>query len=155
MKFFIKDFLSKCEKIRSFLRIWSHSLNKSLMETSFFVQWYLRIILLGNYVMEENLFVYVECSVVRHATSRFSVRKNETKKNKKERKRVTPGWTDISGPVHVSFLSRSCMYYIMLILHNPINPLNVVSRNSFSWASNFTSPTTWCTNDWDGYNLPE
>ena len=43
---------------------------------------YLRIILLINYMMEENLFVYVECSSVKHAASRFSVRKNVTKKNK-------------------------------------------------------------------------
>ena len=46
---------------------------------------YLRIILLINYMMEENLFVYVECSSVKHVASRFSVRKNVTKK-KKERK---------------------------------------------------------------------
>ena len=51
---------------------------------------YLRIILLINYMMEENLFVYVECSSVKHAASRFSVRKNVTKKiEKKERKKVT------------------------------------------------------------------
>ena len=36
MKFSIKDFFSKCDQIRSFLRIWSHLLKKSLMETSFF-----------------------------------------------------------------------------------------------------------------------
>ena len=38
MKFSNKDFSSKCDQIRSFLRIWSHLLKKSLMETSFFVQ---------------------------------------------------------------------------------------------------------------------
>ena len=32
MKFSIKDFFSKCNQIRSFLRIWSHLLKKSLME---------------------------------------------------------------------------------------------------------------------------
>ena len=32
MKFFIKDFFSKCDQILSFLRIWSHLLMKSLME---------------------------------------------------------------------------------------------------------------------------
>ena len=32
MKFFIKDFFSKCDQIRSFLRIWSHLLKKSFME---------------------------------------------------------------------------------------------------------------------------
>ena len=32
IKFSIKDFLSKCAQICSFLRIWSHFLKKSLME---------------------------------------------------------------------------------------------------------------------------
>ena len=37
MKFSIKDFFSKCDQIRSFLRIWSHLLKKSLMENFFFL----------------------------------------------------------------------------------------------------------------------
>ena len=36
MKFFINGFFSKCDQIRSFLRIWSHLLNKSLMENFIF-----------------------------------------------------------------------------------------------------------------------
>ena len=36
MKFSIKDFSSKCVQIRSFLRIWSHLLEKSLMENFIF-----------------------------------------------------------------------------------------------------------------------
>ena len=36
MKFSIKDFFSKCEKIHRKLRIWSHSLKKSLMENFIF-----------------------------------------------------------------------------------------------------------------------
>ena len=36
MKFFIKYFFSKCDQIRSFLRIWSHLLKKSLMEKFIF-----------------------------------------------------------------------------------------------------------------------
>ena len=32
MKFSIDDFYSKCDQIRSYLRIWSHLLKKSLME---------------------------------------------------------------------------------------------------------------------------
>ena len=32
MEFSIKDFFSKCNQIRSFLRIWSHLLKKSLMK---------------------------------------------------------------------------------------------------------------------------
>ena len=36
MKFSIKDFFSKCDLIRSFLRILSHLLNKSLTENFIF-----------------------------------------------------------------------------------------------------------------------
>ena len=36
MKFSIKDFSSKCDQVRSFLRIWSHLLDKSLMENFVF-----------------------------------------------------------------------------------------------------------------------
>ena len=35
-KFTIKDFSSKCDQIRSFLRIWSHLLEKSLMKNFIF-----------------------------------------------------------------------------------------------------------------------
>ena len=36
MKFSIKDFFSKCDQIRSFLRIWSYLLKKSMMENFIF-----------------------------------------------------------------------------------------------------------------------
>ena len=36
MKFFIKDFLSKCDQISSFLPFWSHLLKRSLMENFIF-----------------------------------------------------------------------------------------------------------------------
>ena len=36
MKFSIKDFSSKCDQIRSALRIWSYLLEKSLMENFVF-----------------------------------------------------------------------------------------------------------------------
>ena len=36
MNFLIKDFFSKCDQIRSFLRIWSHLLKKSSMENLIF-----------------------------------------------------------------------------------------------------------------------
>ena len=36
IKFFLKDFFSKYDQIRSFLRIWSHLLKKSLMENFIF-----------------------------------------------------------------------------------------------------------------------
>ena len=36
MKFSINDFVSKCDQIPSFLRIWSHLLKKSLMENFIF-----------------------------------------------------------------------------------------------------------------------
>ena len=36
MKFSIKDFFSKCDQLRRFLRIWSHLMKKSLMEKFIF-----------------------------------------------------------------------------------------------------------------------
>ena len=36
MKFSIKDIFSKCDQIRSFRRIWSYLLKKSLMESFIF-----------------------------------------------------------------------------------------------------------------------
>ena len=36
IKFSIKDFFSKCDQIRSFLRIWSHLLKKSFMKNFIF-----------------------------------------------------------------------------------------------------------------------
>ena len=36
MKFSIKEFSSKCDQIRSFLRIWSQLLKNSLMENFIF-----------------------------------------------------------------------------------------------------------------------
>ena len=36
MMFYIKDFFSKCDQMRSFLHIWSHLLKKSLMENFIF-----------------------------------------------------------------------------------------------------------------------
>ena len=36
IKFSIKDFFSKCDQIRSFLRIWSYLLKKSLMKDFIF-----------------------------------------------------------------------------------------------------------------------
>ena len=36
IKFSIKDFFSKCVQIRSFLRIWSHLLKKSLIDNFIF-----------------------------------------------------------------------------------------------------------------------
>ena len=70
---------------------------------------YLRIILLINYVMEENLFVSVEQFPVKHAAPRFSVRKNVAKKRQKE----SSTWMD-------RYLrSGSCQFFIQkfYVLH--------------------------------------
>ena len=41
-KFSIKDFFSKCDQIRSFLRIWSHLMKKFLMENFIFCALYIK-----------------------------------------------------------------------------------------------------------------
>ena len=42
MKFSTKNFFSKCDQIRSYLWIWPHLLNKSLMENFIFVKRFLQ-----------------------------------------------------------------------------------------------------------------
>ena len=54
MKFSIKDFFSKCDQIRSFLRICAHLLKKSLMEKFIFCERYFTIAF-NNISSEENL----------------------------------------------------------------------------------------------------
>ena len=88
--------------------------------------------------MEENPFVNVKYSPVKHAASRFSVRKNVTHTQKKKGQKE---W-HLDGLIsQVQVLSvfhpeapctTLCWLYITLI-----NPLNVVSTNNFSWATNF------------------
>ena len=54
IKFSIKDFFSICGQIRSFLRIWSHLLKKSLMENFIFCAMSLR------YLIEAELKPYAD-----------------------------------------------------------------------------------------------
>ena len=58
MKFSIHDFFSKCDKIRNFLRIWSHLLKKSLMENFIFcaVQTHLLLFFLQDGVFAKLFF---------------------------------------------------------------------------------------------------
>ena len=53
MKFSIMDFFSKCDRIRSFLRIWSHLLKKSLTENFHILYSVIEII---NFTIESSLF---------------------------------------------------------------------------------------------------
>ena len=65
MKFFIKDFFSKADQIRSFLRIWSNLLKKSLMENLIFcaVFWWALItrIFVKFYKIARNLLDMMNC----------------------------------------------------------------------------------------------
>ena len=63
MKFSIKDFFSKCDQIRSFLRIWSHLLKKSLTENFIFcavtvaiLRWNLRLSLKLKLITEKKSY---------------------------------------------------------------------------------------------------
>ena len=56
MKFFIQDFFSKCDQIRSLLRIWSHLLKKSLMENLTFCKRYFQNALIMIMYQSENPF---------------------------------------------------------------------------------------------------
>ena len=45
MKFSIKDFFSKCDQIRNFLRTWSHLLKKTLIENLLFCALFVLVII--------------------------------------------------------------------------------------------------------------
>ena len=59
MKFFIKHFFSNCDQIRSFLKIWSHLLKKSLKENFVFCAVYI------VYIWHNlNISLFLICSYV-------------------------------------------------------------------------------------------
>ena len=64
MKFYIKDFFSKCDQIRRELRIWSHLSQKSFMENFIFcavhVQKYIRLYVKYMKALYENLLKSIQ-----------------------------------------------------------------------------------------------
>ena len=64
MKFSIQDFFRKCDQIRSFLRIWSDLLQKSLMENFIFCA----VVLFVLYVFWFGGLVSVTCSRLQELT---------------------------------------------------------------------------------------
>ena len=62
MKFSIKDFFSKCDQIRSFLRTWSHLQKKFLMENFIFCA---VIVLCSNWVNFFFLFKNWEVEIMK------------------------------------------------------------------------------------------
>ena len=52
MKFFLKDFFSKCDQIRKKLLIWPHLLKKYSVENLIFLQWNITILI--NDVIENR-----------------------------------------------------------------------------------------------------
>ena len=58
MKLSIKDFSSKCDQIRSFLRIWSHLLKKYLMENFIFCA----VVFIGK-VSNKNIEYLIEVEI--------------------------------------------------------------------------------------------
>ena len=60
VKFSIKDFLGKCNQIRSFLRTWSHILKKSLMQSFIFCKVLFHLVnneSLGNLSIDSSLAI--------------------------------------------------------------------------------------------------
>ena len=63
----MKDFSSNCEQIRSALRIWSHSLKKSLIENFIFCavqfifsqMWIVKIVLVRNAVLALQVIILI------------------------------------------------------------------------------------------------
>ena len=77
MKFSIKDFFSKCDQIRIFLRIWSYLLKKSLMENFIFRAVLEKIIswtqlLKTRYFVSFNFAITKICFVIRLTEDRIT-----------------------------------------------------------------------------------
>ena len=76
--------------------------------------------LLTTYIIEENMFVHVEWSPVKHAASQVSVRKKSSKKKKrkKEREWQLDGLTSQVQVLPVFYLevlcTKICWFYITL-----------------------------------------
>ena len=70
--FSIKDFFSKCDQIRSFLRIWSHLLKKSLMENFMFL-------CSGNDVDDVKSGLICNMIKLRMTRSIYTFRRNSTR----------------------------------------------------------------------------
>ena len=75
MKFSITDFFSKCDQIRSFLRIWSYLLKKSIMENFNFCA------VLGHCCLHESQAIKNK----KAKCFKFDLRKNNPKIPKKFR----------------------------------------------------------------------
>ena len=66
MKFFIKDFFSKCDQIQRKLWIWSHLLKKSLMENLIFcalvdfeIRLFMPVLMIRNYRKCDNFSTHL------------------------------------------------------------------------------------------------
>ena len=64
IKFSIKDFFSKCDQMRSFLRIWFHLLKKSLMENFIFCAVYMSTWIKGLRVIQVGLTFFSKCELL-------------------------------------------------------------------------------------------
>ena len=65
MTFSIKDFFSKCDQIRSFLRIWSHLLKKSLRENFIFCAVCKRIDYESSMLQDQvDWYLYPKASII-------------------------------------------------------------------------------------------
>ena len=65
------------------------------------------------------------------------------RKKRKGKKRVISEWTDTTE-VFYPEVPCTTLRWLCITL---INLLNIVTTNSFSWASNVTLLTTWCINE--------
>ena len=56
MTFSVKYLFNKCDQIRSFLRIWSHLLEKSLMENFIFYVVYRSILFVTTFTLNKKIY---------------------------------------------------------------------------------------------------
>ena len=76
MKFSVKDFSIKCDQIRSFLRIWSHLMKKSLTENFIFCAVSLLLLVAETKTLEIILNNSIDIWYLRHAIVLYGSSKN-------------------------------------------------------------------------------
>ena len=86
--------------------------------------------------VEENLFVYIEWSAVKHVNSAFLSEKMSQKKKEKGKKVCMEWYIKFRSIAKIFYLEALCTA-VCRFLHNPVTPLNTKNTKCFSWASKF------------------
>ena len=133
MKFFIKDFFSKCDQIHRKLWIWSHLLKKSLMKNFSFcaVNTHFHWLIFPNILCSDwylNVGQYLSQSIGAMVKSMRFVALHMTNHYKNSR--------NLDGGAFFKALPPRLMWFVLLVLSNQEKNLNLF-KHLRDWTANF------------------